>query len=463
MEEYMRPYVKMLARRLGISYNRHYKTVDRAIIADDWNGVRVLIQKHDIRLIRNVIKVAEIIGRKNLYVDDLLSIPECQNPIIYDRIASGAAEGGHYDLLARMIGEGANNWNMMVEHAAAGGHLDIVEDLIYLGADDFHAIALYGAMAGYMDIVNYAIERNPYAIDGAIEGAARGGHRDMLDTLIESIPEDSDYIWYQDAAYGAAMGGHKDILMEAIRMANGDINLQDTANAAAINGHSDIVDELLDMMGEADTQVYITIAYNAAIGGNRHIVDDIMNMVNPNEEGLSTIARGAAEGGYINFVNTLIEKGASDLNTIALGAAAGGDIVILDYLIGKGADNYMNMAIEAGVSSHKNLLNQLVSRYHLSWNDIAIAMAEWDIPGMVEYAIDMGASNISDIIDTAEEYGHLYIVDMVMDMYNIPGHELGDREDEENVYIWEEDVDDEGYSDYEEREDEDEWEVDSFS
>jgi len=159
MEEYMRPYVKMLARRLGISYNRHYKTVDRAIIADDWNGVRVLIQKHDIRLIRNVIKVAEIIGRKNLYVDDLLSIPECQNPIIYDRIASGAAEGGHYGLLARMIGEGANNWNMMVEHAAAGGHLDIVEDLVYLGADDFHAIALYGAMKGYMDIVNYALDR----------------------------------------------------------------------------------------------------------------------------------------------------------------------------------------------------------------------------------------------------------------------------------------------------------------
>jgi len=276
----------------------------------------------------------------------------------------------------------------------------------------------------------------------------------MLTTLTESIPEDSDYIWYQDAAYGAAMGGHKDILMEAIRMANGDIDLQDTANSAAINGHSDIVDELLDMIGEPDTQVYITIAYNAAIGGNRHIVDDIINTVKPDGEGLSTIARGAAEGGYINFVNTLIEKGASDLNTIALGAAAGGDIVILDYLIGKGANNYLNMAIEAGIYSHKNLLNQLVSRYHLSWNDIAIAMADMDVPDMVEYAIDMGANNISDIITTAESNNNLYIVDMVMDMYDMPGHELGDREDEENVYIWE----DNGYSDYE-----DEWEVDSFS
>jgi len=168
--------IELLSRMLGISYTRLYRCVDDAIEKDDVMGVRVLMRCRDRRLVDDVYKVAEYLGRKNMCIDDLFLIPGYRDMDLYDYIAYGAARGGHRDLVIRMMRTGANQWNFMVSsmsvvchrgsikighnhwnsiaHSAAeGGHRDIVMDMVRMGASDYRGIRDIANRGGYRDIV----------------------------------------------------------------------------------------------------------------------------------------------------------------------------------------------------------------------------------------------------------------------------------------------------------------------
>ena len=61
----------------------------------------------------------------------------------YNRAMALAAQGGHRDIVERMVNLGANDYNEAMAAAAQGGHRDIVERMLNLGANDYNWAMIY--------------------------------------------------------------------------------------------------------------------------------------------------------------------------------------------------------------------------------------------------------------------------------------------------------------------------------
>ena len=76
--------------------------------------------------------------------------------------------------------------NVALYRAARCGHRDIVELMIENGATDFNSALQNAAAGGHRDIVELMIEKGATDFYGALCSAANGGgHRDIVELLIE--------------------------------------------------------------------------------------------------------------------------------------------------------------------------------------------------------------------------------------------------------------------------------------
>jgi len=147
-----------------------------------------------------------------------------------------AARKGYRDSVAMYMSQGADDWNLALWEAARSGHCDLVELFISRGATEwevpFNDACLRGHFAvvktfmshrpakldydkalasasymGHRDIVDYLISRElAHNVNWALNEAARGNQREIVDLLISNGASDWDMARYQ-----ANKGGHHEL------------------------------------------------------------------------------------------------------------------------------------------------------------------------------------------------------------------------------------------------------------
>ncbi len=100
----------------------------------------------------------------------------------YDIIASGAAETARYEILD-LFKFSQSTVNYIATGAAKGGHLNIVIKALNLGASNINLVAYYAAKYGHVHILKYALENGAIDIKEIAVGAAKGGYLNIVEEL----------------------------------------------------------------------------------------------------------------------------------------------------------------------------------------------------------------------------------------------------------------------------------------
>jgi len=103
----------------------------------------------------------------------------------WDRGMTGAAYGGHLELIKFFISKGARKWHEGMYAAAEGGNLEIAKTPIERGADDFNEGMLKAAQGGNLDLVKFFIERGADDFDRGMTAAIGGDHGHLVKFFFE--------------------------------------------------------------------------------------------------------------------------------------------------------------------------------------------------------------------------------------------------------------------------------------
>ena len=178
-------------------------------------------------------------GDKN-YIFELMT----SRSISIDRVAHGAATGGHLELAEELIQQGAEITSVAAG-AAIGGYLNYADNLIKRGAK-IHEVAFSAAIVGNKEYAEKLIQQDVDYVDiisYVAEGAAMGGHQDYAQELIQR----GAYIDW--VASGASKGGHREYLETLIRP---NLDLTQTAYGAGFFGHRGLTENLIYRGGISD-------------------------------------------------------------------------------------------------------------------------------------------------------------------------------------------------------------------
>jgi ankyrin repeat protein len=126
---------------------------------------------------------------------------------------SGAALGGHLNLLKRFLDEGADDLDVALVSAAKKGHLEVVQFLVEQGAEDLSSGFKYAADYRQLPVMQFFYDRG---IDGLCQmetfiRAVESGHGDVVDFFLR---QESLYISRHTCEYA---------LMRAIELREADI------------------------------------------------------------------------------------------------------------------------------------------------------------------------------------------------------------------------------------------------
>ena len=128
-----------------------------------------------------------------------------------DAVLSGAAEGGHLDLVKEYINRIFSNRKNALLHAVKGGNEDVVNYISKKIIDkkiyrdpEFIANA---ARSGNIKIVEFSISKGAYDWNSGMKGAAESGHENLINFFIEKGAND----WKGGLDY-AIKGGYNHII-----------------------------------------------------------------------------------------------------------------------------------------------------------------------------------------------------------------------------------------------------------
>jgi ankyrin repeat protein len=202
------------------------------------------------------------------------------------------------------------NLNRVLQAAAEGGHLDVVERLLASKAD-----------------VNAAAAKDLGCT--ALQAAAGGGHLDVVERLLAAkadVNAAAVLHYGRTALQAAAGGGHLDVV-ERLLAAKADVNAaaaedfgRTALQAAAEGGHLDVIERLLaakaDVNAAAAKDLGCTALQAAAGGGHLDVVERLLAakaVVNAAAAGHSgrTALQAAAEGGHLDVVESRGTQGSS--------------------------------------------------------------------------------------------------------------------------------------------------------
>ena len=194
----------------------------------------------------------------------------------------------------------------LIRQAAQQGYVHIVNDLLSITGD--YPI-LIGQSVGGMTISSFVSIK-----DVVLHEAAKGGHVDMVISMLDEYQSDFDYI-----GQGAAEGGHETLMFLTKRDA---LHLSKFASSG----------ELASAYGSKD---YDGMAVQAAKAGYSHIV---MRMIDRGARRMDDIVEQAARHGRMHIIVQLMDKfGYDDYDLIAYNAARNGYRYIVELMIRQGA------------------------------------------------------------------------------------------------------------------------------
>jgi hypothetical protein len=194
-------------------------------------------------------------------------------------------------------------------------------------------------------------------------GGAQSGHKRVVEDMLSHIMKEggNTTLTINNVGYMAGWYGRKNIIDYLLETYGDSVDVVIIAGGAAKGGYIDIVVDMVESRGRHIPDDALNfIGYNAAEGGHMDIVDYVI------ERGASDpsyIAQGAALGGFMSIVDDLVNTSDYiDVDAVAISAAEGGHKDIVDYMIDLGADNYSDIGMAASNNGHDDIAKEMSKR-----------------------------------------------------------------------------------------------------
>jgi hypothetical protein len=106
----------------------------------------------------------------------------------------------------------SRDWNWGLEGACWGGHRDLVELMIDKGADLWDEGLVAACRGGHRDLVEWMIDKGADDWNWGLEAACHGGHRDLVELMITKGDERGFAFNWNWGLKAACNGGHCDFV-----------------------------------------------------------------------------------------------------------------------------------------------------------------------------------------------------------------------------------------------------------
>lgn len=141
-----------------------------------------------------------------------------------------------------------------LEGAADGGHIDLIESFLEKGATRSHNVHYYAAKNGSPEVMKFFDYTTDDQKCRRFEGASRGGRLDIVRRVLK---EDKGIVSIENGLLAAATGGHLELVTFFVE--NGAKNLYYPVRSAAKKGHLPVVKYLL---GKDNTMGSMTVEFS---------------------------------------------------------------------------------------------------------------------------------------------------------------------------------------------------------
>eukprot|EP00180_Rhodochaete_pulchella_P000509 Plantae.Rhodophyta-Rhodochaete_pulchella.ctg136.p1 GENE.Plantae.Rhodophyta-Rhodochaete_pulchella.ctg136~~Plantae.Rhodophyta-Rhodochaete_pulchella.ctg136.p1 ORF type:complete len:1128 (+),score=134.65 Plantae.Rhodophyta-Rhodochaete_pulchella.ctg136:463-3384(+) len=225
------------------------------------------------------------------------------------------AKHGHKEIIKRLLSRGRLDIDSGLHGACEGGHLDVVEMLLSEGVDpdcrDSSGDTPLFLAAGYKHehCIDILIKHDARNMDSGLRGACAGGHLDILESMLERGADvDGRGNNGWTPLYWAAIYDRKDCLERLL--ANDAADVDSGLRGASEGGHLQTVSLMVDKGADVDCR----------------------------DPSGRTPLHLAARYGHNDCIEYLLGYDWVDFDSGLCGACAGGQLKVLDLMVGKGAD-----------------------------------------------------------------------------------------------------------------------------
>jgi Ankyrin repeats (3 copies) len=119
----------------------------------------------------------------------------------------------------------------------------------------------------------------------------------------------------------------------------------------------------------------------------------------------------AAEGGHMEIVKLMIEKGARYFNDAMVKASKGGQLEIVKLMIEKGATDFNSAMVYAARGGHMEIVKFMIEKGATNFNWAMAFAAKGGQMEIVKFMIEKGATDFNWATAAAAEGGHMEIVE----------------------------------------------------
>jgi hypothetical protein len=222
-------------------------------------------------------------------------------------------------------------------------------------------------------LFRYLVGRGAHSYNyGPITWAAIRGDAQLVDQLLNNWTPNLDNVLHlNEALEGAAEGGHLDLVKDLIR--RGAYSLRSALDDAIRSNHLHVVEYLISQ-GSNDVKNYIP---HERSDSHREVLLKVGKR--KRRVSLSRALGLAASKGHLEIVKCLFEHRdcSTDLDEGAVAAADRGHLEIVKWLFDHGADDYERSLQAAARNGHLDVVKYLIERGAQEF--------DWSLPGGSEY------------------------------------------------------------------------------
>jgi ankyrin repeat protein len=212
---------------------------------------------------------------------------------------------------------------------------------------------------------------------------------------------------FKDQLLRAAMNGYEKIIQRLVKNISTHPDVYNTPMAcAAQGGYQEIVNQMLQL-GAND---YDLSLIKAAFGGQHQMIDQMLQLGAHDYDGAMI---SAAKGGHIDIIGQMIKLGATDYDEAMIGAAEYDHLDIVKAMIQLGADEYNDALIAAAENDNIDTVKYMIKMGANDYNNAMISAAYYNNIDIVRYMLELGADSYEAAIRQAREHGHDEIVTML--------------------------------------------------
>lgn len=194
---------------------------------------------------------------------DILLYRKIRNMKDYNMAMAGAAEGGHFAIVERMLQLGATDYNWALREAATSGSMILVDRMLQLGASDYED-ALYNASChDHIEIVNKMLQLGAKNYRAVLIHAAKNGNTQLVNRMLKLIDPNDNTETYNEAICEASRCGYVDIVK--LMLERGANKYIETMTYAICGGHGEIVELMLKLLHDTNYAEMVFSRYGQSI------------------------------------------------------------------------------------------------------------------------------------------------------------------------------------------------------